>query len=235
MKNSSIVKYNLHIFNEEYPDKDMMFLALEKAHEVRQFEIRLYWQRSLFFWGFILFFFYLYLELLKIDEQDAWVLLQTAGLTVIGQFTSAAWIFVEKGSRTWQQNWEYHIDFLENPITGSLHKSAIGRRKNFFSPAKVHKWFIRSIAVTWMLLSLISGIRIVNCVIDDPWKFIFSIHDFESKNLFYLVPIILLVGPALVSRHLANGAWKSGKNSIADEPREKFGAFDLYVRDIPGK
>lgn len=121
------------VFGTCYPEKERIAAALKEAHEIRQFEIRLYWQRNLFFWGFILTFFASFVALLTNENQKdfIWALL---GIALIGLFTSIAWFYIEKGSGTWQKNWELHIDFLEDHITGKLHKTMLGgRRPVFFS------------------------------------------------------------------------------------------------------
>ncbi|MGB1182502.1 MAG: hypothetical protein ACPG4I_03720 [Candidatus Puniceispirillaceae bacterium] len=55
-ENQKQKKYFKAVFGDENPknNKKKIEAALHRAHEVRQFEICLYWQRSLFFWGFIL-------------------------------------------------------------------------------------------------------------------------------------------------------------------------------------
>ena len=49
--------YFKEVFGTEYPERERIEAALDRAHEIRQFEIRLYWQRSLFFWGFLVVLF----------------------------------------------------------------------------------------------------------------------------------------------------------------------------------
>ena len=72
------------VFGTEAPERDRVKAALEKAHEIRQFEIRLYWQRSLFFWGFDLAFFTVYFLLLTSDTSIKFETFMYIGLALAG-------------------------------------------------------------------------------------------------------------------------------------------------------
>ena len=61
------------VFGTDKPKKSEIAAALEKAHEIRQFEIRLYWQRNLFFWGGVLTFFGAYMLLLSKEDLTVYI------------------------------------------------------------------------------------------------------------------------------------------------------------------
>ena len=75
--------YNRWMFGTKYPDKERMEAALEKAHEIRQFEIRLYWQRSLFFWGFEAAFFVAYIAIFSSENAEDLTLISAVIVDVI--------------------------------------------------------------------------------------------------------------------------------------------------------
>ena len=52
----------------EYENK-IIKNALKKAWEIRNFEIKLYWQRALYFWGFIALAFYAPIVILKLKTD----------------------------------------------------------------------------------------------------------------------------------------------------------------------
>lgn len=101
---------------------------LEKALDIRKFEISLYWTRAGYFWTFIAITFsaygFSYMKYLDSPGSEALkeilVLLSTIGIIV-----SLAWVLVNKGSKHWQQNWENHLDFLEDAVYGPLYKTVI--------------------------------------------------------------------------------------------------------------
>ncbi len=149
-------KYNEIVFGESFSKngedlsekkEKMIQAALDQAHEIRKFEIELYWKRSLFFWGFILTFLTAF-ALISDFKNDNLTNNSTSIVMVllsgIGFFTTFSWHFIEVGSKTWQANWEKHIDFLENQITGKLYKTTIGKPSEFFSVSKIHSTFISS-------------------------------------------------------------------------------------------
>ncbi len=184
-------KYNKLVFATEYPEKERIEAALKHAHEIRQFEIRLYWQRSLFFWGFIIAFLTAFALLLNSlnDESarnsDSVIIIAIILLSSIGFFTSFAWKYMETGSKTWQQNWEKHIDFLENTITGKLHKVNIGKPLEFFSVSRIHRTFISSMVLFWCFLFLLSIYSaVVFCVIDMMIAIVFC-------TIFFIISIFL--------------------------------------------
>jgi hypothetical protein len=90
--------------------------ALRQALDIRKFEIDLYWKRATYFWTFIGAAFAAYFVLPKDGEPR--VLEPTYAVTCLGFLFSLAWYFVNRGSKAWQQNWEMHVDLLEDEAMG---------------------------------------------------------------------------------------------------------------------
>ncbi|HDS5482421.1 TPA: hypothetical protein QH236_004858 [Serratia liquefaciens] len=108
--------------------------ALERALETRKFEIELYWKRATYFWTFIgatLGGFFVAYASSSLYRKDLLVILCCLGLVF-----SFAWFCVNKGSKYWQENWEKHVDLLENYSIGPLYKIVLSRNK---STKKRHK------------------------------------------------------------------------------------------------
>ena len=138
--------------NNQDPIKE----ALDRAHEIRQFEIQLYWHRSLFFWGFILVLFTGLGLILAAENQTALIKFAAIGIAALGFFTTFAWYYVEKGSKAWMANWELHIDFLEDNITGKLYKTVLclDEKDDFFSVSKITQTVIIAFGLFWFLASV---------------------------------------------------------------------------------
>ena len=98
--------------------------AFELAEEIRRFEIELYWKRATYFWTFIGATFAGYLAVNAADN-DVLALL----LSGIGLIFSIAWWLANRGSKFWQENWENHVDNLENSSVGPLYKVVLARPK----------------------------------------------------------------------------------------------------------
>src|SRR6266705_6862631 len=97
--------------------------ALTAALDTRKFEIDLYWKRATYFWAFIGAAFAGFFAIQSMGGLfEARYLLCCLGLVF-----SAAWYFVNLGSKCWQRNWELHVDLLEDEIMGPLYKTGINR------------------------------------------------------------------------------------------------------------
>ncbi len=115
------------------PDKDKTKAALELALDIRKFEIGLYWQRAAYFWALIAAAFAGYFAILSAeklgDKEYLAYIVSCIGLT----FTWA-WFLVNRGSKFWQENWENHVDMLEDSVVGPLYKTILHRpeKRNWF-------------------------------------------------------------------------------------------------------
>src|SRR5690606_10914278 len=60
-------------------------------------------------------------------------------LSCLGMVFSFAWVCVNRGSKFWQENWEKHVDVLEDKVTGPLYKIVMSRNAmNKLSEKAVH-------------------------------------------------------------------------------------------------
>ena len=130
--------------------------ALKYAHDIRKFEIELYWKRAAYFWTFIAAAFAGYFAIKK--EGDVSNIFLVASL---GFIFSLGWYFVNRGSGAWQRNWEGHVDLLENRITGPLHKTLIDRNSYkiwhlaepfSFSPSRINNILALHVTLVWLFL-----------------------------------------------------------------------------------
>ena len=98
---------------------------LDRAHEIRRFEIELYWKRSAYFWTFIALAFGGYGALQM--SQGAKNTNLDFLLTNVGIVATYAWFLVNRGSKYWQEVWETQVDFFEDQGQGRIYKAVIGR------------------------------------------------------------------------------------------------------------
>lgn len=95
--------------------------ALAYATDIRKFEIELYWKRATYFWAFIGVAFAAYALTYKTStEHEPWLSLLFSSLGLVFAF---AWYLVNRGSKFWQNNWERHVDLLEDLTLGPLYKT----------------------------------------------------------------------------------------------------------------
>jgi len=149
------------LFKNEVVQKE----ALKQAYEVRKFEIELYWKRATYFWTFIGASFVGYAALFNSSShsKEGLVLLSCIGLVF-----SVAWHCVNRGSKFWQENWENHVELLEDNVYGPLYKSITMRPKidkrrrakalafaiapEQFSVSKINQLVSTYIVIIWCLL-----------------------------------------------------------------------------------
>lgn len=160
--------------------------ALERAWKNRDFEIGLYWKRATYFWAFIAATFTGYFIVADTKESTYLELV----LASMGLMFSIAWYQVNRGSKGWQENWEKHIDMLENKITGPIYKIILP--KNFPSVSKVNMKVSAFVIFIWFILIIKYFFKIDNHYICQNFSWmeggiililvvsIYSIFDFKN-------------------------------------------------------
>ncbi|MBQ7613006.1 MAG: hypothetical protein IJU92_08045 [Spirochaetaceae bacterium] len=150
-------------FIEALTDTSKNSNAYKAAHDVRKFEIDKYWQRTLYFWGFITAIYVAYYNVLKdfytkdgeASKHGAVPLLILASL---GLFFCVSWLLASKGSKHWQENWENHLDMLEDEITGPLYKIYKTNTSNSFSVSNIN------IALAYVLCTCAYGLFVFELI-----------------------------------------------------------------------
>ena len=101
--------------------------ALSVALDIRKFEIDLYWERATYFWTFIA------VSLAGYGAIQASSMTNKSDLSVflscLGLVFSVGWLCVNRGSKYWQENWENHLDMLEDQECGPIYKVVLFRPK----------------------------------------------------------------------------------------------------------
>lgn len=112
--------------------------ALDLALDCRKFEIDLYWKRAGYFWTLIGATLAGFVLVRKESCDDCRYLSVVLGC--VGFVFSYAWYCVNRGSKKWQENWENHVDLLEDKVVGPLFKIVTSR-----PPEKPSLWSLRSV------------------------------------------------------------------------------------------
>lgn len=113
-------------FGIDPPQKEILEKALEQALDIRKFEIELYWKRATYFWTLIAVTFAGYFVILGSQYMDEKKFMAFV-VACIGFLFTFAWFQVNRGSKRWQENWENHVDMLEDGVTGPLYKTVLSR------------------------------------------------------------------------------------------------------------
>ena len=129
--------------------------AFEKAWEIRNFEIELYWKRATYFWAFIASTFFGYFALVnseKYARPDQFDHVDVYFVICIGFVLSVAWVLTNRGSKAWQRHWEVHIDLLEDQFTGPLYKTV--HPISTYSVSKINEIVSITFALVWFGLGV---------------------------------------------------------------------------------
>jgi len=186
--------------------------ALERALDIRKFEIELYWKRATYFWTFIaatLAGFVAIQASSSANKADLSVLLCNLGVVF-----SFGWLCVNRGSKFWQENWEKHVDMLEDPVNGPLYKVVLSRGR----PKGGREWFVHLLTgPSFISVSKIN--QLISLFVTFMWVglLIYSLPTFALDNSvnWYYVGLVLLtslvcLGFVTVGRSYGGGYWHRG-------------------------
>jgi sensor histidine kinase YesM len=106
-------------------------------------------------------------------------------MILLGGIFSVAWLLVICGSIQWQNNWEAHIDKLENKITGPLYKTVYYKGRCYYSVSKISKTLAWVVIAVWCIL-------LIRYVLDNFIMFRNIFTQFKKVS-FVILPIIVAI------------------------------------------
>jgi hypothetical protein len=146
-------EYLLPFDKMDSENKKKKIAALDRAWKNRDFEIDKYWSRATYFWAFIAATFAGYIAVVSSDKLDqAFKTRFSFIITCLGIIFSLAWWLVNIGSKKWQENWEKHIDMLEDEVTGPLYKTVLERKS--YSVSRINILVSAFVFTIWIGLAV---------------------------------------------------------------------------------
>ncbi|MDR2595451.1 MAG: hypothetical protein LBC87_11835 [Fibromonadaceae bacterium] len=146
--------------------KDIHKEAYKIANENRKFEIDNYWKRANYYWLFQISVYTGYFYSITV-QNDKYICKHPGfiivGITCLGFLTALAWFFSNRGSKKWQENWESHVDSLENEITGPLYKTT--SCKETWSVSRINEIVSGFSIVVWVLLGIETVCSFFSCTL----------------------------------------------------------------------
>lgn len=95
----------------EKKKNEILDKILERAYDIRKFELDLYWKRATYFWGFLIAIFTAFF--IAIDKSKNLGFHFQFLIICMGLVFSLAWYLVNRGSTYWATNYERVIDAIE--------------------------------------------------------------------------------------------------------------------------
>lgn len=168
--------------------ESMKLEVIKQVLDIRKFEIELYWKRAGHFWIFISLAFSAYgAAYAKMTESVAREAYQDLLVVVscVGVVVSFAWFLANKGSKYWQENWEGHLDLIEDGVFGPLYKTLFKEKSccNFkdymlnsamYSVTKIYQAVSFFVLVLWIFL-LFVALRFPPCDLAGVWQVVFIV------------------------------------------------------------
>jgi hypothetical protein len=163
--------------------------ALSRSHEIRQFEIELYWKRANYFWLLQAAVFAAVALTWKNTGSGVPPVVPVV-LSALGIVTASAGYLSALGSKFWQENWEHHIDMLEDEFEGRLHKTAfVGSMGVQWSVSGINERLGICFIGFWVLI-LLAATHTAN----PTWNLNFSELSLCSATLTEIATIIAWLG-----------------------------------------
>lgn len=183
--------------------------AYDRAHEIRKFEIEMYWRRSAYLWtlqaaafgGLALILStieslgWLCQDFAKKPEQSVSIaecnaerikLMLVLAVWAFGTFSALAWLLLLRGAKFWQNNWERHVDRLEDYFSGALYKTyVVDEYKRPYSVSKLNELMALFTLILW-------------CAIGSGSIIVFSGADTYAFFFVLVVAIMALFLPLLI-------------------------------------
>ncbi|GMO56420.1 MAG: hypothetical protein Ta2A_01620 [Treponemataceae bacterium] len=161
------------ISSNDYLDKFIRYTkpedlkyTYEKAWESKQFEIENYWKCAHYFWLFQAAAFAAYFVAVSHTEV-------LYAVIAIGFITGLAWVLTNIGSKQWQENWEMHVNKLEDYVTGPLYK--IGTNSRTYSVSKINLLVSLFVTIVWVFLAIlffVDNVTLQPTQNSKPWWFV---------------------------------------------------------------
>lgn len=144
-------------------NQDKISNLLDRAHDIRKFEIDLYWRRTTYFWTLIAATFVGFFAIQATEGigcSDKHIL--SFVVSNLGFIFSLGWFLINKGSKFWQQNWETQVDTLEREGRQRLYGVVMYRPQRRFwmtdpdsySPSKTNQITSFYVTAVWVGLGL---------------------------------------------------------------------------------
>ena len=165
---------NQEDYDKKFETKDseskLLKSAFDQVSDIRKFEIELYWKRATYFWALIAVAFAGYFSILASEHMPNKYFLALI-VSCIGLVFTFAWFLSSRGSKYWQENWENHLDLLEDKVTGPLYKTLLERPGHIntvekyitgplsVSVSKINQWVSVFVVFSWGVLVSYSGYK----------------------------------------------------------------------------
>lgn len=169
MQNSYFEALGIEPIDKE-SEKERLREAYNKAHDIRKFEIEMYWRRSAYLWtfqgaalgGLALILSTAKPEVICFQSNlgtaencfHTWITsVAIVAIWCFGVFAAYVWLLLLRGAKFWQNNWERHVDLLEDQFSGALYKTyPVSKSDAPYSVSKLNELMAGFTLLMWLLI-----------------------------------------------------------------------------------
>lgn len=133
--------------------------SYDKAHDIRKFEIELYWKRTAYLWTLIAALITIcgvlataYYRMNEPGDPKSILLFIMAGISTVGVIFTIISSYIIKSGAYWQKNWEYHVNLLEPFFSGKLYATLLNRERTRYSIASLNSTIYWFTLLAWLIL-----------------------------------------------------------------------------------
>lgn len=139
--------------------KGLRKAALQRAHEIRMFEVEHFWHRANYFW-LLQAAVFTAVGLSLFSDKAAKIAILPVALAALGAVTGSAGWFASQGSKFWLSNWERHIDMLEDEFEGRLYKAVFIEKKGTrWSVSRLNDGLGVTFFIFWIIILIFASIQ----------------------------------------------------------------------------
>jgi hypothetical protein len=199
--------------------------ALKLAHDIRRFEIELYWKRATYFWAFQLIAFTALGFLLKDGHITPLGQLPFGRLLIpapIGVITALAGYLSARGAKFWQENWEAHVDLLEDATKQRLTHVILCRQAPQFSVSRVNQKFFCYLILGWAAVLIVGTFPSLAGYLKE--------HSASLGYIAFAITVLLAVGLSVTVSDFTGCAYHTGDDSWTDYPPTRPALWQRLLR-----
>jgi hypothetical protein len=213
--------------------------ALKTALDVRKFEIELYWKRATYFWTFLTLILgaYFTVSLSKVDTlqdkagrmflDEAQLIQKQEALLILcclGFVFAVCWYFVNRASKYWQENWEKHVDLLEDGNQGPLYKTVIHDDKIsfFFKPWGAYPFSVSKLNQILSFFIVVLFAFLLTTTVARSYGHCWFLSPFADASLIimFVAILTLVIGGQTSKSNVRVNVWRR-ELRIIDEEKKK--------------
>ena len=224
------IKYarKTYLYDKENLESNLLLIdkqleeALKTALDIRKFEIELYWKRAGYFWGIMGFCSISTAMAPKFEDGS----LVAFFLSCLALFISSGFWMANRGSKFWQENWESHVDILEDEVVGPIYRTVFAKNSGEklsisdswpFSVSKINMHISFAFIVFWGIMIAYQFWLISDSmfIMDSSYSVINNLLGFWpfTDKFYFSIIVVLLLSTVL---GIAYMYLKTGSSEIED-------------------